>query len=177
MRFALVLCLLALTAPACDPPWAGPSLPAGAAWVDFTQLSPGPVECGPRPAIFASTSIDGLRQRVIAACARPSACAQNIGSCWQDVRDQSGYVYVAVLISPTCNTPTKDSVAQSSRAIYIVHWIGHAQGVCNLMMAVPQYGLFVISRSGLQAGSVKVELQIQTEGGSTDTIDTELDLT
>jgi len=176
MRFALVLCLLAITAPACDPPWAGPNLPEGASWVGYTEVAPGPIGCGTGPAIVASTSIDDLRQKVVAACRRPAVCNDTQGSCWQNVQDHPGYVYVAVLVMPGCTAPTKDSVAASRSAIYVVHWIGHAQGVCNMALALPAYRLFLVSRSGLQAGVVKVELQVQTQGGGTEIAETEVAL-
>ncbi len=117
-----------------------------------------------------------LRTKAIATCSRPSACTEPAGSCWQNLEVQPGYVYVAVLITPTCNTRTKDNIAASSNAIYFVHWIGHSQGVCNMMLALPPYRLFLVSRSGLQSGAVKVELQVQTEGGGTDTVDTQVNL-
>lgn len=176
MRFAVVLCLLAITAPACDAPSAGPRLPAGAAWVDYTESAPGPYGCGTRPAIVAGTSIDDIRQKVVATCSRPSACTEPGGSCWQNQRDQPGYIYVAVLIMPVCTATTKDNMAASSNAIYFVRWVGHAQGVCNMMLALPPYRLFLVSRSGLHAGVVKVELQVQTEGAATETADTEVNL-
>ena len=176
MRFALVLCLLAITAPACDAPWAGPDLPVGASWVSYTESAPGPIGCGPGPGIVAGTTIDDLRQKVIAACSRRSVCTQPPGGCWQDLQDQAGYVYVAVLIMPACTAPTKDNVAASSSAIYVVHWIGHAQGVCNLALALPPYRLFLVTRSGLHSGLVKAELRVQAEGAGTQTADTEMNL-
>ena len=176
MRFALVLCLLAITAPACDPPWAGPGLPAGAQWVDFTASARGPVGCGTGPAVVAGASIDDLRQKVIATCTRPSACTDTPTSCWQNQTNQPGYLYVAVLITPTCNAPTRDDMAASSTAVYFVHWIGHPQAVCNMLLALPAYRLVLVSRSGLESGVVKVELQVQTEGGGTSTIDTDITL-
>jgi len=176
MRFALVLCLLAIAAPACDSPSAGPSLPSGARWIGYTEAAPGPIGCGNGPAIVAGTSIDELRQGVAAACTRPSICSQTPDGCWRDLPDQPGYVYVAVLIMPACTATTKDNVAESPRAIYVVHWTGHAQGVCNMMLALPPYRLFLVSRSSLEAGTVKVELQLQTEGSSADTADTEVEL-
>ena len=176
MRFALVLCLLAVTAPACDSPGAGPSLPSGAHWIAYTESAPGPIGCGTRPTIVAGTGIDDLREKVVAACSRPSICNQSPAGCWQDLQDQPGYVYIAVLIMPACTATTKDDVAESPTAIYVVHWTGHAQGVCNMMLALPPYRLFVVSRSGLHAGTVKVELQLQTDGSSTETADTEVEL-
>lgn len=176
MKFAVVLCLLALAAPACDPPWAGPGLPVGAAWVDYTESARGPVGCGAGPAIVAGASIDDLRQKVIATCDRPSACSDTPTSCWQDQQDQPGYIYVAVLLTPTCNAPTKDRMARSASAIYFVHWIGQAQGVCDMMLALPAYRLFLVSRSSFGAGHVTVQLQVQTAGGGIDTVSTDLSL-
>jgi hypothetical protein len=128
------------------------------------------------PAIVAGPSIDDLRQKVTAACTRQSACTEPAASCWQNQQDQPGYVYVAVLITPTCTEPTKDNIASSSNAIYFVHWIGHSQGVCNMALALPAYRLFLVARSGLASGAVKVELQVQSEGGGTVTVDTEVNL-
>jgi hypothetical protein len=176
MRFALALCLLALTAPACGPAPAGPSLPTGAVWVDYREATQGPVGCGAGPAVVAGASIDELRQKVVATCDRPAACSDTATSCWQDQQDEPGYVYVAVLLTPTCNAPTKDQMAVSSSALYFVHWIGQPEGVCNMMLALPAYRLVLVARAGLQAGVVKVELQVQTEGGGTDTVDTEVTL-
>ncbi len=176
MRFALALCLIAVAAPACDTPWAGPALPAGTSWVGYTESTSGPVGCGTGPAIVAGTRIDDLRQKVGAACSRPSVCTQTPGGCWQNLQDLAGHVYVAVLVMPVCTARTEDKVAASSSAIYVVHWIGHAQGVCNMMLALPAYRLFLVSRSSLHAGVVKVELQVQTEGAGTETADTEVNL-
>jgi hypothetical protein len=176
MRFALAVCLLALTAPACNAPWQAETLPPGAAWVSYTELAPGPVGCGYRQAVVAGTSIEDLRQEVIATCTRPSACIDSPNACWQNLVDQPGYVYVAVLVFPPCNSPTRDNIAASATAIYFVHWIGENRGACNLMLALPPYRLFLVSRSGLHAGAVKVELQVQTEGAGTDTVDTEVTL-
>jgi hypothetical protein len=67
-------------------------------------------------------------------------------------------------------------MAVSSSALYFVHWIGQPEGVCNMMLALPAYRLVLVARAGLQAGVVKVELQVQTEGGGTDTVDTEVTL-
>jgi hypothetical protein len=176
MRIALVLCVLAMSVPACGPPPAGPSLPAGAAWVAFSEAAHGPVGCSAEPAILAAASIEELRGKVLAGCTRPSACTEPAGSCWQNLQDQPGYVYVALLITPTCNAPTRDGVAASSSAIYFVHWIGQTNGVCNMMLALPAYRLVLVARSAIHADPVKVELQVQTEGGGTDTVDTELTL-
>jgi hypothetical protein len=126
--------------------------------------------------IVAGTSIDDLRQKVVATCTRPSACTDPPGACWQNQQDQPGFVYVAVLVTPPCNSPTRDNMAASSTAIYFVHWIGETRGACNLMLVQPPYRLFLVSRSGLHAGAIKVELQVQTEGGGIETTDTEVNL-
>jgi len=176
MRFALALCLLALTAAACGPAPAGPSLPTGAAWVDYREAAQGPVGCGAGPAVVAGASIGELRQKVVATCDRPAACTDTNANCWQNQPDEPGHVYVAVLLTPTCNAPTKDQTAVSSSALFFVHWIGQTEGVCNMMLALPAYRLVLVARAGLPAGLVKVELQVQTEGGGTDTVDTEVTL-
>jgi hypothetical protein len=176
MRFALVLCLLAVAAPACEPPGAGPSLPTGAVWVDYRESTQGPVGCGAGPAVVAGASIDELRQKVVATCDRPSACSDTETSCWQNQQDLPGYVYVAVLLTPSCNAPTRDQMAVSSSTIYFVHWIGQTTGVCNMMLALSAYRLFLVARKGLQAGALKVELQVQTGGAATQMVDTEVNL-
>jgi hypothetical protein len=176
MRIAVVLCLLALSASACGQTPAGPGLPVGALWVDFTESAPGPVGCGAGPAVLAGASIEELRAKVLAGCTRPSACTEPAGSCWQNLQEQLGYVYVAVLLTPTCNAPTRDGVAVSSSAIYFVHWIGQPTGVCNMMLALPAYRLVLVARHGLDAGAVTVELQVQTEGGATDRVDSQVTL-
>lgn len=176
MRIAFVLCLLAVSEPACGSTLAGPSLPLGAVWVGFTESAAGPIGCGAGPAILAGAGIDELRGKVLASCTRPSACTEPAGSCWQNQQDQQGYVYVALLITPSCNAPTRDGMATSSDAIYFVHWIGRPTGVCNMMLALPAYRLVLVARGHFDAGPMKVELQIQTEGGGTDKVDTEVTL-
>jgi hypothetical protein len=177
MRFGLAVCVVAvLGSAACDAPWAGPSLPADAHWVTYTDAGFGPVGCGPGNSIIAATTLDDLRQRVIAACPRRAGCSEPAGSCLQGLADQSGSVYLAVLLTPYCTQPTKQSIAESATAIYFVEWVGHPQGVCNLMLAQPPYRFYVVPRSGLPAGPVKVELQIQTEGQGTTVIESQVEL-
>jgi len=177
MRFALVLCVLALTAaPACDAPWAGPSLPSGADWVNYTESERGPVGCGVEPAIIAATSLDELRQMLTATCQRASACTNPPGGCWQGLQEQPGNVYLAVLLTPLCAQPSKEDIAASSTAIYFVEWVGHSHGVCDAMLALPPFRLFIVPRAGLRAGPVTVELRVQNEGQGTTTVDTQVAL-
>jgi len=177
MRFGLSLCLLALIASAsCDAPWAGPSLPADAHWVGYTVAAMGPIGCGMGNSIVASTTLDDLRQKVITACPRRSACAEPAQSCWQGLAERPGNVYLAVLLTPTCTQPTKQDIAESATAIYFIEWVGHAQGVCNMSLALPPYRLYIVPRSGLHAGIVSVELQVQTEGQGTTVVDTRVEL-
>ncbi len=45
-----------------------------------------------------------------------------------------------------------------------------------MALALPPYRLYIVSRSGLDSGSVTVELQVQTEGQGTSVVDTRVEL-
>lgn len=176
LKAALVALMLLFAATACDAPWAGPSLPSGATHLNYTFAGRGPV-CPIAPDVVAFTNLAEIRTAAAERCNRPHACTDPADECWPTVSEQPGNLYVAVLTADECNRPVKEDIAAGDRAVYFIHWIGRAQAVCNMAMAIPGYRLFLIPRSELpSSGAIKVELQVQDEVNGTSYVDTEVAL-
>jgi len=170
MRWMVIV--LALTvAQACDPPWAGPTLPDGSGPLNLTLLSvQGPIGIGPN--IMASTSLASLRAKVISTADRtqPQLCQAYLNDpdpCWTQQVDRQGRLYIAVITNPECTNPTKEVAATSGYTVYFIHWAGNAQRTCSAAMALPHWRLYSASRGDLpSSGTLTVRLQLQgTERG------------
>ncbi|HYR47233.1 MAG TPA: hypothetical protein VER07_00485 [Candidatus Polarisedimenticolia bacterium] len=180
-KFAPMLLLLVAVC-ACDAPWDGPGLPAGAITVGYTTLS----ELGP-PAIgediLASTSLADLRTQVLASRSTFIGAGQPCRSfvndadlCWMNIGDQPGRLYVAVATFETCYRTVKEAAAVKGQELYFIHWVGKSQRGCNLALAMPHWRLIFVRRDSLpRSGLLTVDLQIQEDGGTQD-ISTETDL-
>ena len=163
---------------ACDAPWAGPSLPVGSHELSVTQLSrTGPIDFGPD--VLASTSLAEVRNAVIAhatqAHSGPDVACRAYPDlpdpCWMRLSDSRQFVYIAVITNSECVNATKEAVSLGAGTLYFIHWIGSAQGVCNMAMARPNWRLYAASRRDLpSAGTLTVRLELQgTEQRDIDT--------
>jgi hypothetical protein len=179
-RWAVIILVVAL-AQACDPPWAGPSLPDGSRPLNLTQLSfKGPIGIGPN--IMTSTSLTTLRAEVTAAIPGTNrtqlqfcqAYLNDPDPCWTQQVDRPGRLYIAVITNPECTSPTKEASAISEHTVYFIHWAGNAQGTCSAAMAHPQWRLYSVSRGDLpSSGTLTVRLQLQgtEQGGAESQVD------
>ncbi len=140
----------------------------------FTESAPGPIGCATQTGIVAGATLAEVRQKVTAACRRDAACTNSAGACWQSLPEQPGDIYLAVVLLPLCTQPSKIDVAASPTTIYFAEWVGRPQGVCDMMLALPPFRLFIVPRSALHAGTFTVELQVQTEDRGTSTVDTQV---
>ena len=171
-RLLIVLALVML--PACDAPWAGPTLPDGSTRLSLTLVTnEGPI--GMSPNILASTSLSQLRTEVISLPSgtnrtEAELCQGYSGSdpCWNRQVDRPGRLYLAVITTPQCTSPTKDASAIAGHTLYYIQWVGHAQRTCGAAQAWPSWILFSASRSDLpSSGTLTVRLQFQgtAQGG------------
>ena len=165
-RFAPLLLLLAATS-ACDAFWEGPTLPGGANYIAYTVLS----EYGPASntdtEIAAATSIAALRASIAQRTHQPncSAFAISSDSCWEQIADAPGHLYVAVTRPNYCGN-VRGSAALSGRTLYFIDWFGRAQGPCGDAYPRPQFRLLSFNRSDFPpSGPLTVDLQLQ--GGRT----------
>jgi hypothetical protein len=165
-RFAPLLLLLAAMC-ACDAFWEGPTLPGGAAYVTYTVLSVlGPASNGDTD-VAAATSIAALRASIAQRTHQPNcnAFAISSDSCWEQLADAPGHLYVAVTFPNYCGA-VRETAALSGRTLYFIDWFGRPQGPCGDAYARPHFRLLSFNRSDLpQAGPFTVDLQLQ--GGRT----------
>jgi hypothetical protein len=173
-RWAVIFLVVAL-AQACDPPWAGPTLPDGSRPLNLTLLSAqGPI-VGSGPNTMASTSLASLRAKVISTAngtkrTQPELCQAYLNDpdpCWTQQVDRQGRLFIAVITNPECTNPTKEAAATSGHTVYFIHWAGNAQRTCSAAMALPNWRLYSASRGDLpSSGTLTVRLQLQgTEQG------------
>jgi len=159
---------------ACDAPWDGPTLPDGSTRLSLTLITnEGPI--GMSPNILASTSLSQLRGEVTSLPSgtnrtRAQLCQGYSGSdpCWNRQVDRPGRLYLAVITTPQCTSPTKNASAIAGHTLYYIEWVGHAQRTCGAAQAWPSWSLFSASRSDLpSSGTLTVRLQFQgtAEGG------------
>jgi hypothetical protein len=181
-KFVPMLLLLVAVC-ACDAPWDGPGLPAGALTVGYTMLSElGPTAIGED--ILASTSLAGLRTQVLASRSTFTGAEQpcrafvnDADPCWMNIADQPGRLYVAVSTFETCYRTVKEAAAVKGQTLYFIHWIGKFQRGCSWAQGMPRWRLIYLRRDSLpRSGPQTVDLQIQEDGGTQD-ISTETDLT
>jgi hypothetical protein len=156
---------------ACNAPWAGPSLPAGTHWVNFTlETSDGPTARG--HGILAATSLSTLRSDVLAVArlgndeCRPLPNQSTYDPCWFQVLERPGVLYLAVATDSECTRPTNDNIALGTDVLYFVHWIGDSQGVCNMAMAAPHYRLYAVPQPP-GSGLLSVQLLAEESSGTT----------
>jgi hypothetical protein len=167
MKWLVIALALALT-PACDAPWAGPTLPAGGHWLTFTTVS----SDGPRVVtndILVANSTAELEASVLAfetsrhpgyrldqACPAP---------CWGLVQQyKPGLLYLAVATMPDgCgDTTIKERAAMAGRTLYFIHWVGTRSGTRCLAAEDARWRFLSVSRRDLPAaGILTVRLQLQ----------------
>jgi hypothetical protein len=164
--FMLPLLLLVATS-ACDAFWEGPTLPSGATYVAYTVLS----ELGPNSIsdteIAAATSIAALRASIAQRTHQPDCKAFGISSdsCWEQIADAPGHLYVAVTFPNYCGA-VRETAALSGRTLYFIDWFGRPQGPCGDAYPRPHFSLLSFNRSDLPPpGPLTVDLQLQ--GGRT----------
>ena len=171
-RLGVGVAILLLSA--CDAPWDGPTLPDGSTRLSLTLITnEGPI--GMSPNILASTSLSQLRGEVTSLPSgtnrtRAQLCQGYSGSdpCWNRQVDRPGRLYLAVITTPQCTSPTKNASAIAGHTLYYIEWVGHAQRTCGAAQAWPSWSLFSASRSDLpSSGTLTVRLQFQgtAEGG------------
>jgi hypothetical protein len=168
-RFAplpLLLLLLLVATSACDAFWEGPTLPGGATYIAYTVVS----ERGPGSdsdtEIAAATSIAALRASIAQRTHQPcNAFGISSDSCWEQILDAPGHLYVAVTLPDYCGA-VRETAALSGRTLYFIDWFGRPQGRCGDAYPRPHFRLLSFNRSDLPpSGSLTVDLQLQ--GGRT----------
>ena len=150
-------------------------MPEGSSRVTLAHVSDhGVPDSGPD--IFASTSIEAIREHVIAHAVatgqkyRPSGfdpCTQysSWDACWTRVHDDRGRLLIAVITNYECNARDKEAAAITGRTLYFVHWVGGNAGwqpVAGCALATPEWRLYAASRADLPArGPFTVKLELR----------------
>lgn len=169
MPWVLAVGLIVLGA--CDAPWAGPVLPDGTHQVDLTMVAEGPP--GQPPDIVASTSLEVVRQTVIAreigfACASPRNYP-DADPCWQRLPGRNDRIYLAVVTTNECAAAIKEEAWVGGRTLHFIHWVGNPSCPPGAgALASPSWRLFSVSRSDLPpSGTLVALLELQgSESGS-----------
>jgi hypothetical protein len=166
VRYLFIVLAIAALAACGAPaqPGGGPTLPNGARPLALKQLSLlGPNDVGND--VIASTSLAQVREAVIAHAHLAQYCTANAGvadRCWGNLADESGHVYIAVVINPQCTSPTQEMTAIGGSTLYFIQWIGKPQRVCDLALMLPQWRLYSAMRSDLpKSGTLTVRLEFQ----------------
>jgi hypothetical protein len=183
MKWLVIALALALT-PACDAPWAGPTLPAGGDWLTFTTVS----FDGPRVAtndILVASSTAELESSVLAfETNRPPGYHLDQSCptpCWgQQQADKPGLLYLAVATMPDgCgDTTIKERAAIAGRTLYFVHWVGARSGSRCFAAEDARWRLISVSRRDLPGpGTLTVRLQLQGSNPNPNAAESEVELT
>jgi hypothetical protein len=171
-RFAVVLALV--LAAGCSATRQGPTLPDGGHWVNFTSVSIAGPQVGHEGILLAATSIEVLRQAVVAYEISRNAeltaariCPANQNSCWREESDNPSVLYLAIA-SPDapCDSDVKEAAALSARTLYFIEWMSGPNGAqCGDAGPPPRYWwLLSVSRQDLpSAGTLTVRLQVQSD--------------
>lgn len=172
MKWLVVVIVLTLTQ-ACDLPGAGPTLPDGGHWVNFTRLSGVGPPVG-HEGILAATSIEELRKAVVAyeisgnpRLTADRLCPPQENSCWREESGNPAVLYLAVgAPDAPCDSDVKEAAALSARTFYFIEWMSGPNGThCgDAGPPPPRWWLFAVSRRDLPStGTLTVRLQVQSD--------------
>jgi hypothetical protein len=148
-----------------DPPWAGPTLPAGAHWISYSTNATyrQPVCPGPQDLLLASTDVDSLRaqlQSLLPACTTISSSPP----VFPDATTSPRHLYLVADLPGACGQATTTRFALAGATLTQVTWYGVSHG-CNIaaIRGGPTYSLVSIPYSDLPVPST-LTIQLLSQG-------------